>query len=186
MEADWEFELGANAPVMDAAWAGLVDLRRWPELAWHLPEAEQLPALAEALVRLNSADSPVWSAKCDYWPVLAAGEFDPDELDAPPECAEHATGCYIDLLAASEGQWLNPEVMEKACKRWCGLLHSVTLRGCRVDLVIRRAILAPEQTELGITAYLTACGASRTEAARRLQDALAVFADALRGHSTIE
>jgi hypothetical protein len=53
MEADWEFEVGPDAaglaaPVIDALWPGFVDLRRAPELAWHLPEAAQLPALAEA------------------------------------------------------------------------------------------------------------------------------------------
>jgi hypothetical protein len=110
MEADWEFELGADAagqaaPVIDAAWPGWVDLRRSPELARQLPEAAAFPALAEALIRLNSAASPVWSAKCDYWSSLEAGEFDPDELDAPPGCTSHATGCYIDLLPVSEGQW---------------------------------------------------------------------------------
>jgi hypothetical protein len=184
MEADWEFELGADAagqaaPVIDAAWPGWVDLRRSPELARQLPEAAQFPALAEALMRLNGAASPVWSCKCDYWPGLEAEEFDADELDAPHGCSNHAIGCYIDLLPASDGQWPNPEVIEKACKRWCGLLRAVPLRCCRVDLVVRRAVLSAERTGLGITVYLTACGASSEEAAERLEAALAAFTDAL-------
>jgi hypothetical protein len=191
MEADWEFELGPDAaggaaPVIDALWPGLVNLRRSPELAWQLPEAAAFPALAEALIRLNGAGSLVWSCKCDYWPRLDAGEFDPDELDAPPGCAEYAMGCYIDLLPVSGEQWLTPEGFEKVCKRWCGLLRAVPLRCCRVDLVVRRAVLNAEQLDLGITAYLTACGASSAEAARTLQEALASFADALCGHSKVE
>jgi hypothetical protein len=69
MEADWEFEVEGEtaaaeapipeAPIIDACWPGFVDLRRNPERAWDLPEARQLPALAEALARLNAAASPV-------------------------------------------------------------------------------------------------------------------------------
>jgi hypothetical protein len=30
MEADWEFEVGGDAPVIDALWPGFVDLRLSP------------------------------------------------------------------------------------------------------------------------------------------------------------
>jgi hypothetical protein len=186
MEADWEFELDSAAPVIDAAWPGLVDLRRSPELVWQLPEAADFPALAEALTRLNSVDSPVWSSKCDFWPRLDADEFDPDEMDAPSGGSDQAMGCYIDLLPASDGQWPIPEIIEKACKRWCGLLRAVPLRGCRVDLVVRRAVLCAERVDLGITAYLTACGVSSAEAAHRQKAVLVAFADAFCGHSKVE
>jgi hypothetical protein len=66
------------------------------------------------------------------------------------------------------------------------LLSAVPLRCCRVDLVIRRAFIVPEEMNLGITAYLTACGRSDAEAAVALQAALEVFAGALCGHSTLE
>jgi hypothetical protein len=186
MEADWEFELGADAPVIDAVWTGWMDLRRSPELARQLPEAAEFPALADTLIRLNSVESPVWTSKCDDWPSLEAGEFDPDELDAPPGCAIHAMGCYIDLLPASDWQWINPEAVEKSCKRWCGLLRAVPLRFCRVDLVVRRAALRGERMDLGITAYLTACGSSSTEAARNLAAALTSLTDALCGRSKVK
>jgi hypothetical protein len=184
MEADWEFEAGGDAPVIDACWSGLVDLRRAPEQAWNLPETAQFPALAEALARLNVAASPVWTSKCDLWPHLEAGEFDPDELDAPPGCSAHAMGCYIDLLPGSGQQWLPPDRAAAWCKRVCVLLRAVPLRCCRADFVIRRAITTlnptdPERVDLGITAYLTSCGASPAEAARTLEAALAAFADAL-------
>ncbi len=191
MEADWEFEVGPDAtgmeaPVIDAGWAGFADLRRSPELAWQLIEAVQLPALAETLVRLNGANSPVWSCKCDFWPCLEIGEFDPDELDAPPGCSAHAMGCSIDLLPAKEGQWSLPELIEKVCKRWCGLLRVVPLRSSRVDLVVRRAFQSPGQSELGIAAYLTACGASETEARLVLAKALAAFTDAHSSQAKVE
>jgi hypothetical protein len=184
MEADWEFELGPDAegsaaPVIEAHWKGFVDLQRQPVRTMDLPESAQLPALAEALTKLNAADSPVWTSKCDYWPHLEAGEFDSDELDAPHGCSVHAMGCFIDLLPRSDQQWALPEMAEKACKRICGLLNAVPLRCCRADLVIRRAYIAPKLMDLGITAYLTACGKSPEEAKRTLEAALAAFTDAL-------
>jgi hypothetical protein len=184
MEADWEFEVGPGAeglvaPVIETHWEGFVDLQRQPERAGVLPEAAQFPALAEALARLNAADSPVWTSKCDFWPHLEADEFDPDELDAPPGCTAHAMGCFIDLLPKSDQQWALPAMAEKACKRICGLLRAVPLRCCRADLVIRRAFITSEQMALGVTAYLTACGESSAEAKRTLEAALTAFTDAL-------
>ncbi|MGD0800345.1 MAG: hypothetical protein ABR906_03415 [Terracidiphilus sp.] len=186
MEADWEFEVGGSAPVIEAYWAGFVDLRGQPDRAWDFPECAQLPALAGALARMNDAASPVWTAKCDFWPHLETDEFDPDELDAQPGCAVHVMGCYIDLLPKSAQQWSQPEMASAACKCVCGLLHAVPLRCCRVDLVIRRASIVPEWMELGITAYLISCGESQAEAALRLQAALAALTGALQGQSKLE
>src|ERR1035437_8469972 len=184
MEADWEFEIGPDeaglaAPVIEAHWAGFVDLQRHPERARDLPESVLFPALAEALIRLNAADSPVWTSKCDYWPHLKADEFDPDELDAPPGSPTPPMGCFIALLAKSGQQWGSPATAEKTCKRICGLLNAVPLRCCRADLVIRRAFINLDAMELGVTAYLTSCGESPAAAAKTLEAALATFTDAL-------
>jgi hypothetical protein len=179
MEADWEFEVDGDAPVIEAQWAGFVDLQRTPERAGDLPETAQFPALAEALAKLNAADSPVWTSKCDFWPHLEAGEFDSDELDAPPGSAAHAMGCFIDLLPKISQQWALPAMAEKACRRVCGLLNAVPLRCCRADLVIRRAFITPEHLDLGVTAYLTACGKSPAEAEQTLKAALTALTDAL-------
>ena len=196
MEADWEFEVGggapigeapvSEAPVLNALWPGFVDLRRNPERAGQLPEAAQLPALAEVLAMLNAVASPVWTSKCDVWPIAEPNEFDPDELDAPSGCAAHAMGCYIDLLPKTDQQWGLPAKAAAECKQVCSLLRAVPLRCCRADLVIRRAFITPNLTDLGITAYLTACGPSPDEAKQTLQDALAAFARVLSGYSTLE
>ena len=186
MEADWEFEASGDAPVIEAQWLGFVDLRRTPERARELPETVQFPALAKALVKLNAAVSLVWTSKCDVWEHLEEGEFDPDEMDAPPECAAHAMGCYIDLLPRSGRRWIPPELASAECRRVCGLLRAVPLRCCRIDLVIRRAFVTAERMELGITAYLISCGESSAKAAQTLQAALAAFVGAFDGHSTVE
>jgi hypothetical protein len=179
MEADYEFEVGGNAPVIEAHWAGFVDLRRSPERAGELPEAAQFPALAVVLPKLNTVESHVWTSKCDFWPHLEPNEYDPDELDAPPGCAIHAMGCFIDLLPNGDQQWTLPAQAEKTCKRICGLLNAVPLRCCRIDLVIRRAFITSELMNLGVTAYLTACGESPAAAATTLEAALAALTYAL-------
>ena len=186
MEADWEIEVGGDAPVIEARWAGFVDLRRTPDQAWQLAEVGELPALAEALARLNAPASAVWTSKCDFWPVIEPNEFDPDELDAQPGDGVHAMGCYIDVLPRGEGQWVRPEMAVAACKCLCSLLRAVPLRCCRADLVVRRALIAPERMDLGVTAYLTSCGPSSLEAAQTLQAALREFADAFCPHSTLQ
>jgi len=165
MEADWEFEIGGDAPVIDACWAGFVDLR-WNadgERDLHarirsLAEVDQFPQLAGALERLNSQHSPVWTSKCDFWPVLVAGDFDPDELDK---------------VAAS-------------CKDLCARLHAVPLRCCRVDLIIRRASIAADVWDTGITAYFTACGGTLAEAGLTLEATLDAFAGAIVPRSTLQ
>lgn len=186
MEADWEFEVGGDAPVIEALWSGFVDLRRAPERAWKLGEASELQALAAALIRLNSQASPVWTSKCDYWPELQPGEFDSDELDAPPGSTSHGTGCYIDFLAREEGEWSLPHLAESVCKHFCSALSLVPMRCCRVDFIVRRAVLAPETIDLGISAYIAACGSTAVDAKRTLESALDLFADALCPRSTLQ
>jgi hypothetical protein len=186
MEADWEFEVGGDAPVIDAAWPGFVDLRLAPGRAWSLPEVSELQALAAALERLNAASSPGWTAKCDFWPDLEPGAVDADELDAPSRESARAMGCYIDLLPKTDRQWALPPQAAAICKDICVRLHAVSLRSCRVDLVIRQAVLSAEQEDMGITAYITACGASAQDAKLVLEAALAAFADAFLAPSTLQ
>jgi hypothetical protein len=186
MEADWEFEIGGDAPVIEAHWTGLIDLRRTPEAAQTLPETALFPVLADALITLNATTSPVWTAKCDVFPALGLDEFDADELDAPPTAATHATACYIDMLPNDDQRWSQPVQAASAIKRWCSRMHKIPLRSCRADLIIRHALLSPGEFGLGITAYLTACGPSAMEASVTLASALTAFAHALTTDSTVE
>ena len=312
MEADWEVEIGGGAPVIDACWNGFVDLRFDPRTrldtllkrAQGLPESKNLPELAEALVRLNGLRSPVWTSKCDVWPVLDANAFDAGELDAPWDEATHAWACYIDLVPRNEsgpspaaekpgswtaetpgssatedssswaaedsssrasgtpGSWvgqgfipgvkatestrplkvakknlgrgfvtghdfsradasdlkgwgfspagraisedgaLAPEGVSTedpaqilvasasrltdAALHWCKQLRSVPLTHCRADLIVRHAIIAPDQLDHGITAYLTACGQSAASANAVLGSVVAAFANTLCPDSTVE
>jgi hypothetical protein len=185
VEADWEVEIGPGAPLIDARWPGFVDLRKIPELARQLPEVSSLRGLDDALVRLNGGNSPVWTSKCDVWPLDTA-EFDPDEMDAIPESAAYGWGCYIDLLPRNDQQWIASAMAVSWCKSICGLLRGVAISCCRADLIVRSAAITPASMDIGITAYLTACGPTAGNANRVLQAALNKFVEALCSQSTIE
>lgn len=172
MEADWEFEVGGDAPVVEAQWPGFVNLREDPRRAGELEEARQLPGLGDALARLNAANSPVWTSKTD---VFNPGPADADELDATRAEAQHTLACYIDLLMSSE-PWSSPLEAERYCRALCDRLRTIPLRCCRVDLVIRRAHIHPDRNDLAATAYLTACGPSEGHARARLAECLVDFA----------
>jgi hypothetical protein len=125
MEADWEVEIGPGAPVIDVQWSGFVDLRSHPQAARELPEAGDLPELAETLARLNGVASPVWTSKCDVWQVFDAESFDAYEMEASPESAQYAWACYIDLLPQSSQpqsaqQWASPDAFV-ACLARCAV-----------------------------------------------------------------
>jgi hypothetical protein len=173
MEADWEFEIGGDAPVIEAQWPGFVDLRIEPKRAIELAESRQLPGLADALARLNAMNSPVWTCKTD---VFDPGPIGSDELDAASDDAKQAIACYIDILMRSDQEWSLPFEAERSCKALCAQLREIPLRHCRVDLVVRRAHFEPELNDLGVTVYFTACGRSESDARVRLAECLAIFA----------
>jgi hypothetical protein len=176
MEADWEVEIGGDAPVIQVRWSGFIDLRLSPERAPQLPEAAQLPALADSLIRLNASSSPVWTSKCDVW---HPDTFDPDELDAPPGELNCFIACYIDLLPRADLRWLDPAQAVAACRTLCAHLRAATLRRCRADLIVRQASIAPGLVDVGVTAYFTACGLTPAAAAAALASALGAFVDSL-------
>jgi len=177
MEADWEIEIDGDAPLIDARWSGFVDLLGEPERARELAESQRLPALADALMRLNAPNSPVWTSKCD---VFVPDHFDSDELDAPGGVAVRALACYVDLLSMEERRWNSVEALVTECRRLCDRLRRVPLRSCRADLVIRSAMLERGVDAFGVTVYIAAAGRDEPSAANTMAEALAAFADAAR------
>ena len=175
MEADWEFEIGAGAPVIEAYWNGFVDLRSEPKRISALSECLGLPGLAESLLQLNGAASPVWTSKSD---VFTPEHIDPDEMDASIEESAYAIACYIDVLLRSDQIWNHAIRAERDCKRLCARLREVVLRRCRIDVVIRKAVMA-DLNSLGATIYFTACGSTIAESKTRLGECLRAFTSAV-------
>jgi hypothetical protein len=195
VQADWEFEVGGDAPLIEFPWSGFVDLAADPERVLELAEIADFPALADALVVINSAVSPVWTSKCDVW-VPALDEVDVDELDTDgPDTDElgagvgsvlHALGCYVDLIPRNDKQWSTPELIESDCRQWCGSLQAIPLGSCGVNFVIRRLVGESDALSLGITAYLAACGRSPGEARTVMEKELAAFAQVLCAESKLQ
>lgn len=186
MEADWEFEVGGDAPVIEAWWPGLVDLRRSPASVVDIPEGVELPRLGDVLIWLNGASSPVWTSKCGVWTSDDVEVFDVDEFDAPAGGTAHTHGCYIDLLPRDEGRWATSDAIAADCKSWSAGFRGLPLRSCRADLIIRRAFTPQERMHLAVTAYLTGSGFTAAEALAALEAALARFADVLSNESTLQ
>jgi len=176
VEADWEIELGGGAPVIDANWPGFVDLQSHPERVCELPEVLFLPALAPALVKLNSSESVLYTVKSDVWPIT---EIDPLEFDAPLPSAMHGVAVYVDCLHRNPQLWSDPNNAIAWSKKLCTALQAAPLRCCRADLVIRRAITMPSIESIGVTAYFAACGSTDDVARMQLEAVLAVFADSV-------
>jgi hypothetical protein len=172
MEADWEFEVGGGAPMIEARWAGFVDLRRQPERIKDIHETTDFQPLAALLVVLNGASSPLWTAKCDLW------EPEVKELGGPEAGMHSARACYVDLLPLAGEVFAQAEQAEAFCRRWVARLAPVPLPDCRVDLIIRRAI-AGEAEGFGVTAYLSAMGSDHAAAHEALAATLTAFADTI-------
>ena len=177
MEADWEVEVGGGAPVIEALWPGFVDLRRNPERLAEIAEAVNFPALADLLRTLNSARSPMWTAKCDFWETEPAelASTESGKLAADPSTA---LACYVDLLPVEGQVFVQWTQAEGFCRQWVARLEELSLPGCRVDLIVRQAI-AGEAEGFGITAYVGSTGRDRSGAAEALSAALADFAGAI-------
>jgi hypothetical protein len=195
MEADWEVEIGPDAPIIDAHWAGWVDLRRDPALARQLPESSVLPGLADTLAKLNSLASTtgIWTAKCDVWPIEDQDLIDPYELDALQSEVAYGWACYLDLVS-DDGQSLRRSIDSREdlaaaiswCKSLCNRLHSHPLRCCRIDLIVRKAAMEADVLKFGVTAYLTACGANSRDAKLQLSEALSRFANGFGYSAKVE
>jgi len=186
VEADWEFEIGGDAPVIEAWWTGYVDLRSNPAHIVAVPEAIEIPALGSALLQLNAPSSSIFTSKCGLWASDDPEQFDADEFNAPPGATAHTHGCYIDLLPRSDDQWPSPESLAAVCKSWTARLRDLPLRCCRADLIIRRAFTPPDRMHLAVTAYLTASGPTPAQAQAALNTALPPFAHVLCAQSQIQ
>jgi hypothetical protein len=174
MEADWEVEIGGGAPVIEAEWSGsaglsgssgYIDLRSKPARIVEIAEAAAFPQLGTLLLALNAEHSPLWTSKCDLW---------------EPEPAVLAS--YVDMLPREGKVFASWQLAEAFCREYVARLAKITPSefspGCSIDLVIRQAV-AGDAEGFGVTAYLSARAACRSDAEAALTSVMAIFADAL-------
>jgi hypothetical protein len=185
MLAEWSAECTPDDPVLVVPWsdpdstAHFVDLRENPYDLDHLPEAEQHPPLMQALRALNAGRSPVFTAKCDAWPLS------PEEvehlaltlyLEAPDPPSLHTSGfaSYIDLIPRDRALFLSfhqqEQLLSRLSRRAAPLEHPDVL----LDCVLRPALvdLTGPQEGFAISLYLKALGPDHETAWNRWAAAL--------------
>jgi hypothetical protein len=192
MEADWTVALAAGDPVITVPWAAsgddirecrFVDLRVDAHLIDEIEEARAKPPLRSALLVLNAATSPLWTAKCDAWTSSVdegAEHFDPYEMAAESDDIAFGTGSYVDLLARDVSFLASFERQERWIRAVTEVLRSTPASAARVELVLRRAEV--EGTSgFAVTWFVEGCGSTAQGAgqrwARALDLALAVVTD---------
>jgi hypothetical protein len=184
MEADWTVALAPGDPVITVPWAAdvndihgcrFVDLRLGgAHLVDEIEEARSQPALRSALLLLNAATSPLWTAKCDAWASSVeegAAPFDPYEMDAAPGDVAFGAGSYIDLLPRDISFLAGFERQERWIRAVTEVLRSTPSSAARVELVLRHAEV--EGTPgFAVTWFVEGCGSTAQRAGQRWAEAL--------------
>jgi hypothetical protein len=192
MEADWTVALAPGDPVITVPWAAsgddirkcrFVDLRLGAHLVDEIEEARSKPPLRSALLLLNAATSPLWTAKCDAWTSSVdegAEPFDPYEMAADADDIAFGAGSYIDLLPRDVSFLSGFERQERWIRAVTEVLRSIPASAARVELVLRR-VEVEGAWGFAVTWFVEGCGSTAQRAeqrwARALDLALAVVMD---------
>jgi hypothetical protein len=170
MLSEWSVECSADDPVLVVPWSDpsdptgnrrFVDLRENPYDLDHLPEVEQYPPLLHSLRALNAPRSPVFTAKCDAWPL------NPEELerlhlelDILPHDAPAGFGSYIDLLWRERSVFASFHQQQQMLHRLNRHAASLDQPYAMLDCVIRPALvdLTTPQEGFAVSLYVKALG----------------------------
>jgi len=116
----------------------------------------------QALRALNATRSPVFTAKCDAWPL------DPDELehlqlnlDIPATEAPAGFASYIDLVARERSRFTSFHQHEQMLRRLTRLAASLDQPQAALDCILRPALIDLEGPQQGyaFSLYIKALGA---------------------------
>ena len=170
MLSEWSVECSADDPVLVVPWSDpsdrtgnrrFIDLRENPYDLDHLAEAEHFPPLMHALRALNAARSPVFTAKCDAWP-LDAEELEGlrVNLDVGADEAAAGFGSYIDILWRERSLFasfhLQEQMLHRLTRHAAPLEHPYAM----LDCILRPAMvdLTGPQEGFAISLYVKAVG----------------------------
>ena len=170
MLSEWSAECSADDPVLVVPWIDpsdstgnrrFIDLRENPYDLDHLPEAEHYPPLMHALRALNAARSPVFTAKCDAWP-LEADELEAlrGSLDASADEAPAGFGSYIDILCRERSLFASFHLQEQMLHRLARHAAPLDHPYAMLDCILRPAMvdLAGPQEGFAMSLYVKAVG----------------------------
>ena len=182
MLSEWSAECGAEDPVLVVPWSSpdgvlhWVDLRHNPDALDAIAEADEYPALLASLRALNGTRSPVYTAKCDAWPM------DADELEnlradlmLDPEVAQAGFISYTDLLWRERSVFISRPRMEGMLYRIDRMASELPHSLAKLECVLRPAVADLDGTNaegFAVTVYVKAAGVDEIEAAERWDAAL--------------
>jgi len=190
MFAEWSVECSAEDPVLVVPWkdpggsAAFVDLRVNPYDFDAIPEAEHYPPLMQALRALNAARSPVFTAKCDAWP-LDAEELKHLQLDLDIGPSEASAGfaSYIDLIARKRSLFTSFPQHERWLRRLARLAAPLDHPAAALDCVLRPALIDFDGPQQGyaFSLYVKVLGADQHAASDAWSAALQAIVALIRG-----
>jgi len=191
MLAEWSAECAADDPVLVVPWKdpdgkmAFVDLRAGPRDFDAVAEADQHPPLMQALRALNATRSPVFTAKCDAWPL------DSEELrhlqlnlDAHPADPPAGFASYIDLVWRERSLFSSFHRQEQVLRRLTRLAAPQDRPSAMLDCVLRPALLDLEggpREGFAISLYVKALGSTPLSAWKEWAAALAAVVTLIRG-----
>ena len=175
MFAEWSAECAPDDPLLVVPWSSspdpadpvpgprFIDLRENPYDLDHLPEAEHYPPLMQALRSLNATRSPVFTAKCDAWPVTSEElEHLRLNLDLPAEADENPAGfaSYIDILWRDRSLFASFHHTEQLLRRLSRRAETLDHPHATLDCIIRPALvdLTGPQEGFAVSLYVKALG----------------------------
>jgi hypothetical protein len=197
MLSEWSAECSADDPVVLVPWSDpsdstgnrrFIDLRENPYDLDHLPEAERYPSLMHALRALNAARSPVFTAKCDAWPLIGE-ELDALRLnlDITADEASAGFGSYIDILWRERSLFASFHLQEQMLHRLTRHAAPVEHSYAMLDCILRPAMvdLAGPQEGFAISLYVKAVGHDAQSAEANWASALDAVVALLRGKDLV-
>jgi hypothetical protein len=196
MVADCSAECSADDPVLVVPWdpdpahpeiGHFVDLRANPYDLDQITEADHHPPLLQALRALNAARSPVFTAKCDAYPLapddLAFLQF---ALDRNPDPAlgnkEEGFASYIDLVWRDRAVFVSFHQQHQRAQRLARLATALDHPDCVLEAVLRPAFVDIEGPQEGfaVTLYVKALGSDSAHAQYNWSRALEAVTTLLR------
>ncbi len=189
---EWSAECGPADPVLVVPWSDpastvrFVDLRADPYALEEIAEAEQHPPIAQALRALNAPRSPLFTAKCDVWPITQSEELRTLSLelmlDSVPGDHLHGQGSYLDLVWRDRSIFASfhqhQHMLHRLERRITALEEPQAAAAC----VIRPAVLDFETVQEGfaVSLYIRALAHTAAEAESLWSRALAAVVAVLR------
>lgn len=183
-------ECAAEDPVLVVPWSDpdhsdrhFVDLRENPYDLDSLEEVTKHPPLMHALRALNAARSPVFTAKCDAWP-LDNEELDHLHLNLDHQAEEVPAGfaSYIDMLWRERSIFVSSHRQEQMLHRLARLAAPLDCPFAMAEGVIRPAIvdLTGPQEGFAVSLYVKALGHDQQAADANWASALDAIVALLR------